>query len=540
MAVSSKKSLGQVLVSMGLITKEQWVSVTSEQKGSQKIGELLVSKGYISDKQLIQAMEKYLGVTHVSLYNYPIDKALLKYVPFTYAQEKGVIPLRLRDKVLELAMIDPTDYFIISELSLRSGLQIEPVLATSADVTYAVNKYYVAETATVSGVKKLDESVVDLLNQILTQGVKMRASDIHFEPSSVSVRVRYRTDGQLRQSHNIGKDVYQALMTRIKVMADLDITQSRLPQDGRFTFPVGKERVDLRVSTLPTVTGEKIVVRILDMSEALREITELDFTKTNGANYMRLLNRPDGLILLTGPTGSGKSSTLYASVRHLNKENINVTTIEDPVELQIEGVNQIQVNAETGLTFAAGLRSVLRQDPNVIMVGEIRDRDTAEIAIRSSLTGHLVLSTLHTNNAIDAIPRLVDMGVEPYLVASSLKGVVAQRLVRRLCMDCRKERKPSQEEMKLYASQGGSVSVVWDAAGCDSCHQTGYKGRLAIHEMVVLDDEIRRLLLMDGSSADFRKYVRSKGVYTLLQDGLLKVKQGRTTITEVMKVAIDV
>lgn len=547
---AKRKTIAHVLVEMGTVTREQVRQAQNEKKQGQKLSDTLLALGFITEKQLIKAMERELGIEHVSLFNQPIAKGALKYIPHDFAQKYFVMPMRVTSDTLVVAMHDPMNYAVLDNMALATQLTIKPVIATRDDILHAINKYYVSasvgvqtsrseddEEAPANG--KLDESVIELFNQILITGVQLKSSDIHIDVEARYIAVRYRIDGQLRLSRKIDKSVHGPLVARIKILASLDITQTRLPQDGRFGMTVGGGQVDLRVACLPTVHGEKIVIRVLDLTDGLRKITSLNFSKDNLAQYTNLLTRPSGLVLLTGPTGSGKSSTLYASVKHLNKENVNIMTIEDPVELELEGVSQIQVSPDTGLTFAVGLRSILRQDPNVIMIGEIRDTETAEIAIRSALTGHLVFSTLHTNSAIDAIPRLIDMGIEPYLVASSIKGIVAQRLVRRICTDCRKARKPTAEEAALFKSRGKTVDAVYQGKGCDACQQSGYRGRFGVHELITIDEKVKRMLLAGATTEALKDSLRESGMQFLIDDGLDKVKAGLTTIAEVMQIAMD-
>jgi type IV pilus assembly protein PilB len=367
----------------------------------------------------------------------------------------------------------------------------------------------------------------------------MKASDIHIDPQETKILIRYRVDGILRTERTLSKNIYSVLIARIKIMANLNITESRLPQDGRIKLDVNLKPVDLRISLLPTLYGEKIVIRILDLSSVLLNLTQLGFNKINIQRIQSLIERPSGMVLITGPTGSGKTSTLYAALNHLNTEQVNIMTIEDPVEYQLSGINQVQVNPQVGLTFASGLRSILRQDPNIVMIGEIRDQETAEIAIRASLTGHLVFSTLHTNNALATIPRLLDMEVEPYLVVSSLTGVIAQRLIRKICPECKVAYDPSEMEKKVYQKRGISVDTLYKGKGCAACQSTGYHGRLAIHEILMMDDTIQSMMMNDKPMSELKQYTLRNGMIFLLDDGLIKAKNGLTTVEEVLRVALQ-
>ncbi len=353
------------------------------------------------------------------------------------------------------------------------------------------------------------------------------------------VLVRFRVDGRLRNERNLPKNVQGSLITRVKIMANLDITEHRVPQDGRIKLSMENRQMDLRISTLPTIFGEKIVIRLLDLTMAQNDISRLGFEEENLEKFKRLIKRPHGIVLLTGPTGSGKSSTMYSALSRLNNEDVNIITIEDPVEYQVEGINQIQVNPNVGLTFAAGLRSILRQDPNIIMVGEIRDRETADMAVRASITGHLVFSTLHTNNSLGTINRLKDMGVEIFLIASSLNGVVSQRLVRQICRDCKEEREATEREKEIFSKYGMDVDTVYHGKGCSTCDMTGYKGRTALHEVLVMDDEIKQALLNNKSMMEIRGIAVKNGLTFLIEDGLKKVEKGITTTEEILRVALD-
>lgn len=547
----TRKRLGDLLLEAGLITEDQLQSALKDKKPNQKLGDALLKKGFITEQQLIEVLELQLGIPHVSLYRYPFDTNLFNLVPKETAKRNLLIPIKKQDDKLYVAMADPIDFFAIEDLRLSTGFQIEPVLASKDDILRAISKYYdiedgfeemfadhSAEDNREEDITHEDSPVVRLVNQILSNAVTLRASDIHLDPQETKILVRYRIDGVLRTERVLPKRMQSVITARIKIMSNLNITEHRIPQDGRIKVNIDFRPIDIRVSTLPTVYGEKIVLRILDLSTAIIDINRLGFNKLNLQRYQSLIEKPNGIILITGPTGSGKSSTLYATLNHLNSEEVNIITIEDPVEYQIEGVNQIQVNPNVGMTFAAGLRSILRQDPNIIMVGEIRDKETAEIAVRASLTGHLVLSTLHTNDSLGSVTRLIDMGVEPFLVASSVSGIVAQRLVRRVCRDCAEEHEPTKREKEIFAKRGLTIDRIVRGRGCSSCHMTGYRGRMAIQEVLVLDDEMRRVIMDSESFTKLRSLaIRNKTIF-LIDDGLLKIKKGLTTTEEVLRVAL--
>ncbi|WEG16113.1 ATPase, T2SS/T4P/T4SS family [Alkalihalophilus pseudofirmus] len=551
-----RKRIGDLLVDAGILTSEQLKQALGSKKPGQKLGDALLELNYISESQLIEALEVQLGIKHVSLFRYPIDTSLMKMVPKEFAMRNQLIPLKKEGNMMYVAMVDPMDYYAIDDLRMSTGFQIEAAIATKDEVEQAIERHYQLDDAFLQA--ELDEKdlealananpadadeedapVIKLVNQILQAGLVQKASDIHIDPMEKKIVIRYRVDGVLKTERVYPKRIQNSLVARLKIMANLNITEVRLPQDGRIKTSIQMTPIDLRISTLPTVYGEKVVIRILDLGSTLNKLSQLGFNKINHQRFLKMIEQPSGLILITGPTGSGKSSTLYAALNHVHSEQVNIITIEDPVEYQIEGINQVQVNAQVGLTFAAGLRSVLRQDPNIVMVGEIRDTETAEIAIRASLTGHLVLSTLHTNSAIATIPRLIDMGIEPYLVVSSLSGIVAQRLVRKICPLCAEEFEPTEMERNLFEKRGIKPSKVKRGSGCPSCNATGYKGRLAIQEVLMVTDDIRQMMMNNKSMSTIRDYAMKQGMIFLIDDGLFKVKQGLTTIEEVLRVAMD-
>ncbi|WP_071395923.1 GspE/PulE family protein [Bacillus tuaregi] len=548
----TRKRLGDILVEFGLITEEQLQATLEEKSKEQKLGDALLARGYITEQQLIEVLEFQLGIPHVNLFQYPFDPQLFSLISKDIAKRNLIIPMKKDGDKLVIAMADPMDYFLINDLELVTGFQIEPAIATKDDILRAVNKYYDMDEGLeelfndnslddeVEPDKIVDQTspIVKLVNLILTNAASMRASDVHIDPQETKVKIRYRIDGVLRTERTFPKHMQSMLIARIKIMANLDITEHRVPQDGRIKLNIDYHPLDIRVSTLPTIYGEKIVMRLLDLGNALNDIDRLGFNSLNLKRFKSLIGKPTGIVLITGPTGSGKSSTLYAALNHLNNEAVNIITIEDPVEYQLEGINQIQVNTNVGMTFATGLRSILRQDPNIIMVGEIRDKETADIAVRASLTGHLVLSTLHTNDSLGSITRLIDMGVEPFLVASSITGIVAQRLVRRVCRDCGEALEPTKLEREIFAKRGLKIDRIMRGKGCSSCNMSGYKGRIAIQEVLVVDDQIRRVIMDGESFSKLRDYaVKNKTIF-LIDDGLLKIKQGITTTEEVLRVAI--
>lgn len=547
----SRKRLGDLLVQSGLVTEKQLEATLQRKSPEEKLGDALLNEGYITEQQLAETLERQLGIPRVNIYQFPLDPEVIQLIPRDLAKRHYVMPIRKEHHKLFVAMADPMDYFAIEELRMATGYQITPALATKEELLRTISKYYdlqdsldealsgftVEETLDETGITDEDSPVVRLVNQIINHAVTQRASDIHFDPMETELKVRYRIDGILRTERTLPKHMQNVIIARIKIMGNLNITESRVPQDGRIKMNVNFKPVDLRLSTLPSVYGEKIVMRILDLSNALGDLENLGFAEDNLQSFIEMIEKPNGIVLITGPTGSGKSSTLYAALNRLNSEEVNIITIEDPVEYQLEGVNQVHVNEDVGMSFANGLRSILRQDPDIIMIGEIRDLETAQISIRSSLTGHLVLSTLHTNSAVAALTRLIDMGIEPFLVSSSLTGVVAQRLVRRICRDCSEVIAPTEREKEIFQANGLHITSVHKGRGCSSCTMTGYRGRIAIHEVLPMDNRIRELIMNAESAFKIRQYVQDSGMKFLLADGLLKVAEGLTTTEEVLRVA---
>jgi Type II secretory pathway, ATPase PulE/Tfp pilus assembly pathway, ATPase PilB len=548
--VAIKKRLGDLLVESAIISEEQLQKALQEQsKSKQKLGDLLIAQGYITEQQLIEVLEFQLGIPHVSLYKYQIDPEITQIIPESMAKRYQAIPLHKDGGKLMVAMADPLDYFAIEELRMSTGFRIEPAISSKDELQRAIARHYglqdsmsqmmidlpTQEEIRETEITDEDSPVVRLVNQMIQQAVQLRASDIHVDPGEASVTIRYRIDGVLRTERAIPKQMQGFITARLKIMSKLNIAERRLPQDGRMKMQFEFKTVDIRVSSLPTIHGEKIVLRLLDMSTGVKAVDQLGFNNHNIKVFKEMIERPYGILLITGPTGSGKTTTLYSALSHLNEEDTNIITVEDPVEYQLDGINQVQVNPTIGLTFATGLRSILRQDPNVVMVGEIRDTETAEIAIRASLTGHLVLSTLHTNDSVSSITRFRDMGVEPYLIASSLIGVVAQRLVRRVCNDCKESHEPTDQERLFLRSRGIQADRLYRGSGCGNCGSTGYRGRVAIHEVLHINNEIRELITFSGSLGELREAAAKQGMIQLMDDGLDKVTRGITTLQEVLR-----
>ncbi len=553
--IQKRKRLGDLLVDASIITEQQLMEALQEQKLTRyRLGDQLIAMDLVSEQQIIEVLEFQLGIPHVDLYKQRIDRKLVTIISEELARKHQVLPLKKTGNRLMVAMVDPLDYFALDDLRLSTGFEIDPAIAKKEELHLAINRYYgmqksidqVLQEMPVSEddpafleVQQSDDSpVAKMVNQLISQAVQLGASDIHFDPQETEMVIRLRIDGLLRTERTLPIKMNNILVSRIKIMSKLNIAEKRLPQDGRFKMELELKTIDVRVSILPTVFGEKVVMRLLDTGNVSLGIEKLGFSEENEMKFRKMITHAYGIILVTGPTGSGKSTTLYTALQQLNSDTVNIITVEDPVEYQIKGINQVQVKSNIGMTFAASLRSILRQDPDIIMVGEIRDSETAEIALRSAMTGHLVLSTLHTNDSVSAISRLIDMGVEPYLVASSLVGVLAQRLVRRVCPDCARPYELTDEETDLFVSRGLPASGIVKGTGCSSCNSTGYKGRLAIHEIVLIDDHLREMITKKNADSMYRRYVEEKGYKDMLYDGLVKVSQGKTTIEEIYRVTV--
>lgn len=545
-----RKRLGDLLVESGLITETELTETLTTKSAEEKLGDALIREGHLTEQQLIEVLEFQLGIPHINILQYPVEQEVIQLISKDLAKRHLVLPVRIEGNKLYVAMADPMDYFAQEELRMATGYQIIPAIATKDALYRMVTKYYeLQETIDhviddYSPEEHLDETeitdedspIVRLVNQIIQNAVAQRASDIHFDPQEAELTVRYRVDGLLLTERSLPKYMQNVLIARIKIMGNLNITENRMPQDGRFQLDINNRPIDIRLSSLPSVYGEKIVMRILDLGNSLDQLEKLGMSKANFDTFKQMIEKPNGIVLVTGPTGSGKSSTLYAAMNHLNSEKVNIITIEDPVEYRLNGINQVQVKEEIGMTFSTGLRSILRQDPDIIMVGEIRDTETAQIATRSSLTGHLVLSTLHTNSAVAALTRLIDMGIEPFLIATSLEGVVGQRLVRRVCRDCSETVEPTERELQYFKESNLEPGIFKKGTGCPSCNKTGYRGRLAIQEVLKIDGEIKRLITNKSGINEIHDYVKRKGMDFLFEDGLKKVAQGQTTIEEILRV----
>ncbi|SHJ82560.1 type II secretion system ATPase GspE [Tepidibacter formicigenes] len=550
-----KLKLGELLVTAGKVTQDQLKEALKEQKiYGKKLGQILVDKNIITEEEIIEVLEFQLGIPHVNLDKFIIDAQIPLLITENLARRYTLIPIKKQRGKLVVAMADPLNIFAIDDVKIATGMDIDPVICTEKEILNAIDQYYgkeVAEKAiedfkkqyNLDNIQDLDEEilndinnapVVRLVNSIIKQAVKAKASDIHIEPFENDVRIRFRVDGELQEVMTTAKSTHSAIVTRIKIMGKMNIAEKRLPQDGRIEITIDRQEIDLRISILPTVFGEKIVIRLLDRSAFLLSKNQLGFTYKNLERFDKLIKNPNGIILITGPTGSGKTTTLYTILRELNTINKNIITVEDPVEYKLHGINQVQVNNKAGLTFASGLRSILRQDPDIVMIGEIRDSETAQIAVRAAITGHLVISTMHTNDAPSTVTRLVDMGIEPYLISASVVGVVAQRLVRKICDKCKTSYTPSEKEIKTLKLKENDL--LYKGTGCVHCYNSGYKGRTSIHEIMNINKNIRSLIDEKEGIDKLRKESIDDGMITLRENCKELVLNGVTSFDELMRV----
>ncbi|MDT8859516.1 ATPase, T2SS/T4P/T4SS family [Alkalihalobacillus sp. MEB130] len=551
-----RKRLGDILIEANVITQDQLSQALLEQKQSNlRLGDQLIEMNLVTEQQIIEVLEYQLGIPQIDLNREQIDPKIINIINEDLARRYNVIPIKRNKDRLNVAMSDPLDYFAIDDLRLSTGFQIEPLIAKKENLKIAINRYYGMQKSIEQLLNEMsireddpafleaqqadDSPVAKMINQIIYQAVQLEASDIHIDPHEFETVIRFRVDGVLRTERTLPRDMQNILVSRIKILTKLNIAERRLPQDGRFKMDVDLKKIDIRVAILPTLFGEKVVLRLLDVGNVSFGVEKLGFSPSNEKAFRNMIGSAYGIVLVTGPTGSGKSTTLYTALQHLNTDDVNIITVEDPVEYQQKGINQVQVNSNIGMTFATGLRSILRQDPDIIMVGEIRDTETAEIALRSAMTGHLVLSTLHTNDAIGSISRLMDMGVEPFLISSSLIGVIGQRLVRKVCGSCTEPHELSSEEKELFIQRGMKMDSIVKGTGCPICSNTGYKGRIAIQETLPLDDQLRELIAQRNGDSAYRQYAMQRGFVTMFEDGLMKVSQGLTTLEEVYRVTVE-
>jgi type IV pilus assembly protein PilB len=551
-----------LLIDEGLLTEAQLDAALAEQARSGKpLGRLLIESGTISEAELVRTLARQVGLEFVDLNDHVIDGSVAGLVNESLARRYQAMPIAWDEGKLVVAMADPSNVFAVDDIRSLAKAEVRTVVATASQILETIDRFYrvdgevdavmqaaneeATEDVDLGNISEVveDAPIVKFVNLLVNQAVQDRASDIHVEPTETDLRIRFRIDGVLHEVMHSPRSIQAGVISRLKVMADINIAERRVPQDGRIGMRVGGRSIDLRVATLPTVYGEKVVMRILDKGQAVLRLEELGFLTETETRFEQSFRKPYGTILVTGPTGSGKSTTLYATLNTLNEPHRNIITVEDPVEYRLAGINQVQINPKAGLTFASALRSILRADPDIVLVGEIRDRETAVIGIEAALTGHLVLSTLHTNDASSTPMRLVEMGVEPFLVTSALDCVVAQRLARRLCDKCKEPYQPSEAELVEAGWPGEDLEkkewpTLQRAVGCSACGRTGYRGRFAIHEVMVMSEEIERLVIERRSNEDIQKVAEMQGMITLRSDGLRKAAMGQTSLEEIFRVVV--
>jgi general secretion pathway protein E len=560
-----ERSLGAILLETSSLTEEQLEqALTVQRERGIKLGEALVQLKFLRTEDILKALSVQLGFPYANKIEVEnVSPDLIAQLPINYAKQNEVLPLKKEGHVVHVAIADPTNFYALDDLRMLFGCDVKPVIASSYEIVNAINAVYNKATgAGEDNIGELDEGaeiaddfnepvdlldaddeapIIRLVNSLLFRAVKQKASDIHVEPFERELKIRFRINGILYDIMTPPKRAQNAIISRVKIMSQLNIAEKRVPQDGRIRIKIAGKDIDIRVSTIPTAHGESVVMRLLDASSVLLDLDSLGFSRDNLDKFKKLLTHHNGILLVTGPTGSGKTTTLYSALSKLNTDEVKIITVEDPVEYQLHGVNQMQVNPKIELTFASGLRAFLRQDPDIIMVGEIRDRETAEIAIQASLTGHLVLSTLHTNDAPSSITRLVDMGVEPFLVASSVLGIMAQRLVRTVCKDCARKYTPEEDELVEIGLTSADLKgrQIYKPVGCPVCMETGYAGRCGIHEVLLVTDSVRSELMKGSDATTIKKVAVSQGMKTLREDAAQKVLAGFTSIAEVLRVTQD-
>ena len=554
--MAEKIRLGDKLIEEGLITEEQLEGALARQKiTGHKLGEQIIEDNLLTESQIFKFLEDQLNIKHINLNSYVINPDAINKIDEEFAKNNNIIPIDIKGGELVVVMADPLDLMLIDDMNMMTGMPIQPMIASkksiedSIDIAYAMDDDFsddfLDEDEAQEQSYQSQESdeitnapMVRLVNKIISSGIKAEASDIHIEPTETNVRVRFRVDGDLREFIKSKKETLSPLVTRIKIMGKMDISERRRPQDGRVETIIDSHLVDLRISILPTVHGEKVVMRLLDRSSVVTDKSELGFSKRNLEILDKIIKIPQGIILATGPTGSGKTTTLYSILKEMNSIEKNIITVEDPVEYRLKGINQVQVNKKAGLTFANGLRSILRQDPDIVMVGEIRDEETAQIAMRASITGHVVLSTLHTNDTSSTITRLSDMGIKPYILSSSIVGVISQRLVKKLCNSCKESKITTEAEMDILDLD--SAIDIYEAKGCNACNQTGYSGRTAIHEIMIVNKELKTKISQGESAGVIKEQALKDGMQTLNQSCSELVIKGETTIKELIKVTYTI
>ncbi len=544
MQITKKQRLGSILLQAGRIDDSQLqesLQTQKEKKGY--LGQVFLSNGYIKEKELYQYISQQLRIPYLQLGYFEFDKSLMELFTESTIRTQKILPLFKINKILNIAVSDPLNSVPINAVRDITGLRIEPVIASETEIENAIDMHYgissfididsdTKDSANIADF--FDETrIVELVDSIISQSQKYECSDIHIEARENNVRVRFRIDGRLQDFQTLPSDIHTALVSRLKIMANMDIAETRRPQDGRILFNSQLGRLDLRISTYPTLYGEKTVLRLLNISDALHSFSGLGFEPECESRFNSMLIGGEGIILVSGPTGSGKTTTLYSTLNRLESPDVNIVTVEDPVEYDLANINQAQINSKSGVTFASALRSILRQDPDIIMVGEVRDEETVELGIRAALTGHLVFSTIHTNDAASGFTRLLNWSVEPFLIASTVKGILAQRLVRRICKECKEIHVPNEKELKMIGLRSDKDFESYKGRGCLACRNTGFKGRIGIYELLLMDAQISELVLRQEPGYKIRELARKNGMTTLLEDGKIKIKRGDTTISEV-------
>jgi len=548
-----KEKLGQILIKNRIVTEEQLQQALERQgETGESLGRVLIDLKMVSEGALTSILARQIGLKYADLANFDVDISACSLVDADIAKRYSLIPVGFNEDRLIVAMADPTNVFALDDIRVMTGMQIDPMVATKEDIVAAINRYCHSETEIdlstedlkMDGTEVEDEAetdnapIVKYVNLLISEAVNDRASDVHIEPMENDVRVRFRIDGVLHEIRRNPKQIHPGVVARIKVMADMNIAEKRLPQDGRASVDIRGKPIDLRVASLPTIHGEKVVLRILDKSASLMSLEELGFSEDILESYSRSFHKPYGTIMVTGPTGSGKTTTLYATLNVLNSIRHNIITVEDPVEYRLPLINQVQVHYKAGLTFSAALRSILRCDPDIVMIGEIRDPESAQIAIESALTGHLVLSTLHTNDAPSALTRLLEMGIEPFLIASAVDCVSSQRLARRLCERCKEAYEPEPEFLEKvgFGWDNGQEHVLYRPVGCPACNNTGFKGRVGVYEVLEVTEEIEHLVARNAPHVEIAETAKKEGMRTMREEGFNKVREGLTSIEEILRV----
>ncbi len=558
-----RAGVGELLLERGVISENQWAEAKAlrARTPNKTVAEILLGMNAASEGRILEALARTLDLAYETPDRGSVEEVAFELLPREFIRQRQVLPLRMEGGALVVGMADPTNVFLADEVRRRTKREVRVVVVSGGDINKVVEQMASGEGDVrveeiikdmadddVQLVKEAKDEVTDLekmgnespiirfVNYVIFDAIKQGASDIHIEPKEKGLKVRYRIDGILFEAMNPPHTMHAAIVSRLKIMANMDISERRLPQDGRIRAMVHERKVDLRMSTLPTANGEKVVIRILDNRSINVPLENLGFGADVLTIWRQQIEEPHGILLVTGPTGSGKTTTLYSSLRCMDGNKLNISTVEDPIEYHLPQANQVQVHDKIGMTFAAALRSLLRQDPDVVMLGEIRDAETAKIAVQASLTGHLVLSTLHTNDAPSSITRLINIGLEPYLIASAVNGILAQRLVRRICQHCREPFTPSEEMREFLTLQGFDPKGLWKGKGCDKCRNTGHAGRVGIYEMLIMDDSLRDCVTRNPNVTELRKLCRERGLVTLRQDGLTKVMAGQTTVDEILRV----